>query len=160
VNPEPAPQAARVALSWKVYTLGWAWLGIIAGVLNTSLTATVVVWAIGASAAWLLAPTIQRAGWGRAGLVALVSVSAVVGGLWFILYNWSGDNLGHMIGTLVGVWVLGSLRSAAPARHSSRRQKEQPLVDRCPSCGTAKAWVRRPADQIIACWRCGTPKAG
>ena len=52
-----------LSLGWKVYVLTWAWLGILGGVGSESGLAAMVVWAVGVSAGWLLAPIVRHHGW-------------------------------------------------------------------------------------------------
>jgi len=54
---------SELSLGWKVYVLTWAWLGILVGLASESGLAAIVVWAAGATAGWLLLPTVRHRGW-------------------------------------------------------------------------------------------------
>jgi hypothetical protein len=69
---------------WKVYALTWVWLGIIVGFADGSFVEAAVVWAFGASAAWLLASTVTEKGWPvavRYLAAVLVSLAALLMGV-------------------------------------------------------------------------------
>lgn len=72
-----------VPLGWKVYVLAWTWFGVIAWMMY-GLREAAVVWAFGASAGWLLAPTVRRQGWSvasrylAASLVTLASLLVMI----------------------------------------------------------------------------------
>lgn len=58
---------ADVSKGWKVYVLIWGWLGVLLGLVSESAVVALVMWAIGASAGWVLAPRVHDFGWRDAG---------------------------------------------------------------------------------------------
>lgn len=71
----------NVTLGWKVYVLVWGWLGIIVGLNTSSIALAALVWAVGASAAWILAPVVLRSGWSvvvRYLAASFLSIASVV----------------------------------------------------------------------------------
>ena len=69
-----------VPKGWKVYVLTWTWLGIAAGLASGApLQDAFIIWAVGASAGWLLASTVRHKGWTVAvGYFAAAVISIVV----------------------------------------------------------------------------------
>jgi len=100
----------EVPKGWKVYILGWFWLGIAVGWGSESTALTFVVWAGGASAGWLFASRVRDFGWKNAGAPVLryVVVPAVAcASLWLLVAGIDGateDRIGYLGGAaLAGI---------------------------------------------------------
>lgn len=106
---------ADMPRGWKIYVLTWAWIGILVGVVNESTLAAFIVWAIGASAGWLIAQSVRDFGWQHAGSRAVPYVVAPVL-LLLVLAGINGPTENRddiLIGTvLVGTvgWMLWNRR--------------------------------------------------
>jgi DnaJ-like protein len=153
----PSPDTRRfsvasVSLGWKLYILSCAWVGIVVGVSNESLIATIILWAVGASVAWLLAPAIRHEGWRRIVTVGSVSVAGLVA-LGLVVGNWQ-----TVAPWLAVPFLIGLVRAVQTfLSHRAARQPEPSpkTVESCPQCGTVKPWVKRKSDGAVACWKCG-----
>lgn len=67
-----------MTVGWKVYVLAWTWLGILSVTLmGAPFVVAAVIWAAGASIAWMLGPVVSRGGWSKA-LGYLLSAASVV----------------------------------------------------------------------------------
>jgi hypothetical protein len=158
-SPAPTPISTwfGFAFGWKIYILGFAWLGVVVGVISDSLTAALIFWMIGASAAWLLAPIVHRSGWPRIVAVTAVSITALYA-IVQLLTTTSKDVVAGLVGWAVIFLVRRSKWMNTPIRlrrADDKTNRESAVNDRCPGCGCQKPWVRRPSDGLIACWRCG-----
>lgn len=137
-------------LGWKIYILAWGWLGVLVGVLDENVTSALLVWAVGASAGWLLIPLIGRAGWGP----VVWAVIGVIGACAAVLVLIASADLWKLLplpATLLGVKALVRMipGTFTPTWPSSDRW--------CGSCGAEEPWKRR-SDGTLGCWRCGAAR--
>ena len=153
-----------MSLGWKLYILAWAWIGIIVGVSNESAMSAVIVWAVGASVGWLLAPVIHWKGWRRIVMVTFAAAGILIV-FALLVNNW--DTVIPRVSPVIVILLVQLLRRTrlgqTRIRWSDRTGGTQPRRDdsaeTCPNCGTPKAWVRRLSDGIVACWKCGRQRS-
>ena len=159
---------ADVPRGWKVYVLAWLWLGILVGGLSESAAAAAITWAVGASAGWLLAPTIAQRGW-RALAPFALGATLFVGVLFAVATlasqdfkdwprNWAGALVGMIWAFALGVRLLSPSLASTVERLlnspiGSRAPDAAATRYRCPRCNKPSAFRR--ADRMLRCETCG-----
>lgn len=159
-----------VPKGWKVYVLTWTWLGIAVLASGSAFSVAFIIWAVGASAGWLLAPTIRTKGWLVAVRYLAASAVMLVALLMGVLAFGATRNREIALGTAIALgfaaallWkprvVFGFIAALmtifdVPSNGPSETTAphERPEKNWCPQCGRFELFRR--SDGRLGCY-CG-----